>query len=121
MCSSDLNELIDRFGADAIRVYILFQGPADQDIDWTPDGIEATARFLRRLWRVVQEASEQPESPKDIDTPLARKAHETIARVTDDIVADRSDESLAPTWGSPEGLRYGTAAAAFNSSIPLVP
>jgi leucyl-tRNA synthetase len=79
------NELIDRFGADAIRIYICFQGPADQDIDWSPDGIDATVRFIRRLWRVVHEAAEQPPSPAGVDTPLARKAHETIARVTDDI------------------------------------
>jgi leucyl-tRNA synthetase len=79
------NELIDRFGADAIRIYICFQGPADQDIDWSPDGIDATVRFIRRLWRVVHEAAEQPPSPFGVDTPLARKAHETIARVTDDI------------------------------------
>jgi len=79
------NELIDRFGADAIRIYILFQGPADQDIDWTPDGIDATVRFIRRLWRVVHEAAGQPPSAGGVDTPLARKAHETIARVTDDI------------------------------------
>ncbi|NUR75593.1 MAG: leucine--tRNA ligase [Thermoleophilia bacterium] len=79
------NELIDRFGADAIRIYILFQGPADQDIDWTPDGIDATVRFIRRLWRVVHEAAARPPSPEGVDTPLARKAHETIARVTDDV------------------------------------
>jgi leucyl-tRNA synthetase len=79
------DELIDRFGADPIRIYILFQGPADQDIDWTPDGIEATVRFIRRLWRVVLEAAEQPPTPEGLDTPLARKAHETIARVTEDI------------------------------------
>jgi leucyl-tRNA synthetase len=79
------NELIDRFGADAIRIYICFQGPADQDIDWSPDGIDATVRFVRRLWRVVHEAAAQPASPPRVDTPLARKAHETIARVTDDI------------------------------------
>ncbi|MFZ1881094.1 MAG: leucine--tRNA ligase [Gaiellaceae bacterium] len=79
------NELIDRFGADAIRIYICFQGPADQDIDWSPDGIDATVRFIRRLWRVVHEAAEQPPSPAGVDTPLARKAHETIARVSDDI------------------------------------
>ena len=42
-------------------------------------------RFIRRLWRVVHEAAEQPPSPAGVDTPLARKAHETIARVTDDI------------------------------------
>jgi leucyl-tRNA synthetase len=79
------DELIDEFGADPIRIYILFQGPADQDIDWTPDGIEATVRFLRRFWRVVSEAAAQPASPAGVDTPLARKAHETIHRVTDDI------------------------------------
>ncbi|HEX6762426.1 MAG TPA: leucine--tRNA ligase [Gaiellaceae bacterium] len=79
------DELIDRFGADPIRIYILFQGPADQDIDWTPDGIDATVRFVRRLWRVVHEAAAQPASAAGVDTPLARKAHEVIARVTDDI------------------------------------
>jgi leucyl-tRNA synthetase len=79
------DELIDEFGADPIRIYILFQGPADQDIDWTPDGIEATVRFLRRFWRVVTEAAQRPASPAGVDTPLARKAHETIERVTDDI------------------------------------
>jgi leucyl-tRNA synthetase len=79
------NELIAAFGADPIRIYILFQGPADQDIDWTPDGIEATVRFLRRFWRVVHEAAARPAAPEGVDSALARKAHETIARVTDDI------------------------------------
>jgi len=78
------DELIDQFGADPIRIYILFQGPADQDIDWTPDGIEATVRFLRRFWRVVGDAAGRT-SPEGVDTPLARKAHETIDRVTDDV------------------------------------
>ncbi len=79
------DELIDRFGADPIRIYILFQGPADQDIDWSPDGIEATARFIRRFWRVVHDAAARPPSPPGLDTRLARKAHEVIVRVTDDI------------------------------------
>jgi leucyl-tRNA synthetase len=42
-------------------------------------------RFIRRLWRIVHEAADQPPSPDGVDTPLARKAHETIARVTDDV------------------------------------
>jgi leucyl-tRNA synthetase len=79
------NELVERFGADAVRIYILFQGPADHDIDWSPDGIEAMVRFVRRLWRVVHEAASHPNSSGRVDTPLARKAHETIARITDDI------------------------------------
>jgi leucyl-tRNA synthetase len=79
------DQLVDRFGADAVRIYILFVGPADQDIDWTPDGIDPMARFIRRLWRLVHAAAERPASPEGVDTPLARKAHETIARVSDDI------------------------------------
>ncbi len=79
------DELVDQFGADAVRIFILFQGPADQDINWSPDGIEPMLRFVRRLWRIVDDASSRPESPEGVDTPLARKAHETIARVSDDI------------------------------------
>jgi leucyl-tRNA synthetase len=78
-------DLVERFGADPIRIYILTRGPADQDMDWTPDGIDATVRFIRRLWRLVHEAAAQSPSPDGVDTALARKAHETIARVTDDI------------------------------------
>jgi leucyl-tRNA synthetase len=79
------NELIDQFGADAVRIYILFYGPADQDINWSPDGIEPMVRFIRRLWRLVHDAAAQPPSPAGVDSPLARKAHESIARVSDDI------------------------------------
>ncbi len=76
------NELVEKHGADAVRLYILFLGPADQDMDWTAEGVEGIARFLRRLWRIVHEAAAAPESEGG---PLVRKAHETIARVGDDI------------------------------------
>ncbi len=76
--------LAQTYGADAVRLYILFRGPADQDIEWTASEIEGTARFLRRLWRVVGEAAEHAPS-RAAGGPLVRKAHETIARVTDDI------------------------------------
>jgi leucyl-tRNA synthetase len=79
------DELVDEYGADAVRTYILFMGPADQDMEWTDTGIEGVVRFLRRLWRVVQEVAEQAPADGAVDTPLARKAHQTIAKVTDDI------------------------------------
>ena len=75
--------LVDMHGADAVRLYILFLGPADQDMDWTEEGVEGVARFLRRLWRIVNEAAASEGG--DEDGPLTRKAHETIARVSDDI------------------------------------
>jgi leucyl-tRNA synthetase len=79
------DELVRLHGADAVRLYILFLGPADQDMEWTPDGAEGIARFLRRLWRLVHEVAAAGDAVGSADTPLARKAHETIAKVTDDI------------------------------------
>ena len=77
------DQLADMYGADAVRLYILFVGPADQDMDWTEEGVEGIARFLRRLWRIVHEAASAAEGGRD--GALVRKTHETIAKVTDDI------------------------------------
>jgi len=79
------DEMVDRYGADAVRLYILFMGPADQDMEWTPDGVEGIVRFLRRLWRVVHEVAEQAPAAGEAG-PLSRKANETIAKVTDDVL-----------------------------------
>jgi leucyl-tRNA synthetase len=77
------DELIAMHGADALRLHILFIGPADARVDWQTDGLEGMARFLRRLWRIALEVAAQPEMPVEGD--LAHKANETIVKVTDDI------------------------------------
>src|SRR2546423_9221229 len=78
------DEVVARFGADPVRLYILFVGPADQDIEWSEEGIEGMVRFVRRLWRLVHEtAAAEPGAGEPGE--LARKAHSTIAQVTDDI------------------------------------
>ena len=79
------DELISMYGADAVRLYILFMGPADQDLEWSEEGVEGISRFLRRLWRVVNEVAEKPPAGESEVTELSRSAHRTIARVTDDI------------------------------------
>jgi leucyl-tRNA synthetase len=79
------DELIDRFGADSLRLYILFMGPADQDKEWQDTGVEGMWRFLTRLWRIVGEVAGREPVEEPGATPLARKAHETIHKVTDDI------------------------------------
>jgi leucyl-tRNA synthetase len=78
--------VVDAYGADAVRLYILFMGPADQDMEWTPDGVEGIVRFVRRLWRVVHEVAERAPADGVREGALARKANETIARVTDDVL-----------------------------------
>jgi leucyl-tRNA synthetase len=78
--------IVDEYGADAVRLYILFMGPADQDMEWTPAGVEGIVRFLRRLWRIVYEVAELAPSPGEREGELARKANESIVRVTDDVL-----------------------------------
>jgi leucyl-tRNA synthetase len=78
------DEYIERHGADAVRLYLPFLGPVDQDAEWQDSGVEGMVRFLHRLWRVSLDAAGRP-GEVTTGTPLARKAHATIAKVTDDI------------------------------------
>ena len=48
-------EYADRYGADTVRLYTLFMGPADEDMDWQDNGLEGIWRFLNRLWRIAHE------------------------------------------------------------------
>jgi leucyl-tRNA synthetase len=79
------DDFIDRYGADACRLNILFLGPANEDMEWTETSVEAMARFVRRLWTVVSEVAERAPAGDAEGGTLARKAHATIAKVTDDI------------------------------------
>jgi leucyl-tRNA synthetase len=77
------DDFVRDYGADALRLYILFIGPADARVEWQPTGLEGMSRFLRRLWRVALEVASQPQG--HAEGPLAEKANETIVKVTDDI------------------------------------
>jgi leucyl-tRNA synthetase len=85
--------IVERYGADTARSYILFIGPPDQDADWSDTGMEGVHRFLGRLWRLSAEAAgELPDDPlpdsgvmnRD-DERLMRKAHWAIDKVTSDM------------------------------------
>jgi leucyl-tRNA synthetase len=79
------DDLVAEYGADPSRLAILFIGPADQDMEWTESGVEGMDRFVRRLWRVVNDVAERAPRGEPGDGALARKAHRTIARATDDL------------------------------------
>jgi leucyl-tRNA synthetase len=74
------SEIVERFGADAARCYVLFVGPPDQDAAWSDTGVEGVYRFLSRLWRLGDDlagAPAQAGSPPDpagADLTLVRKA-----------------------------------------------
>jgi len=79
------DDFLERYGADACRLNILFLGPANEDMEWTESSVEGMARFVKRLWSVVSEVAVGAPVGEPGDGPLARKAHATIAKVTDDI------------------------------------
>ncbi len=78
------DEFVERYGADPVRLAMLFIGPADQDMEFTEEAFEGMVRFVRRLWRIVGEVVDA-EARSDGAGALTRKANETIAKVTDDI------------------------------------
>jgi leucyl-tRNA synthetase len=79
--------IIERYGADTARCYILFIGPPDQDADWSDEGMEGVHRFLSRLWRLAVETAERVDTQADADAEeeLLRKAHWAIDKVSDDL------------------------------------
>jgi leucyl-tRNA synthetase len=78
-------EIVERYGADTARCYILFIGPPEKDADWSDSGVGGVHRFLSRLWTAAHEAPEGPSEPDGEPSELLRKAHWAIERVTRDI------------------------------------
>ena len=79
------DEMVERYGAEAVRLYVLYMGPAEDDKEWQDAGIEGMFRFLGRLWRLGLEVAEAGPAEGTPEGPLVTKAHETIAKVSDDI------------------------------------
>ena len=91
----DPNALIERYGADTVRLYMLFAAPPEQSLEWSDQGVEGAARFLRRLWRLAHDLLAQPpqQTTAALGCEAARLAYQaiqlTIAKVTEDMGARR--------------------------------
>ena len=89
----DPQSIIDQYGADTARVFMMFAAPPDQSLEWSDAGVEGANRFLKRVWRLATGFLEKGNNASNIDkaalsTPaqdLRRKTHETIQKVGDDI------------------------------------
>ena len=82
--------LIEKYGADTVRMFVMFASPPDQSLDWSDSGVEGSSRFLKRLWKIV--VSHQPVSYQEFSArvfnekqlKLRLKTHQTIQKVSDD-------------------------------------
>jgi leucyl-tRNA synthetase len=88
----DPEALIERYGADTVRLFMMFAAPPEQSLEWSDEGVEGSFRFLKKLWRsVAQHVASGPVTGSDLSSladaqrDLRRKTHETIAKVSDDI------------------------------------
>ena len=136
-------EIIDRYGADTARLFILFAAPVDRDLDWSDQGVEGAYRFLGRVWRILGQfaetikgasASYDAATLSTEEAELRRVLHATIKKVTED-VRDRfmfntaissimelvnalyafQDKELTP------GLARETASALVRMLAPFAP
>ena len=88
----DPEELIDKYGADTVRLYMMFTSPPEQTLDWSDSAVEGAFRFLKKLWRLthahVSTGLAEIPDPGTLDAgqrDLRRRTHATIAKVGDDI------------------------------------
>ena len=88
----DPQGLIEKYGADTVRLFMMFAAPPEQTLDWSDEGVQGSFRFLKRFWSAVTEhVAGGPAGPVDTsvlnDTlkELRRKTHQTIAKIDDDI------------------------------------
>lgn len=80
------DEVREKYGADAVRLYVIFLGPLDRDKPWSENGIEGVRRFLDRVWRAsVNEDGKCLAQDIDVPDSLNKILHKTIKKVTDDI------------------------------------
>jgi len=133
--------IVERYGADTARCYILFVGPPDQDADWSDDGVEGVYRFLGRLWRIAAEVVERDgaqtvgevnSSPEGADLDLLRKTHWAIDRVSHGLRRFAFNTAIAAVMEllnecsrlrdscTPETMRFALSSAA-SLLFPFAP
>ncbi|MGI9342619.1 MAG: leucine--tRNA ligase [Gammaproteobacteria bacterium] len=88
----DPQELIDRYGADTVRLFVMFASPPEQSLEWSDEGVQGGFRFVKRLWRITtkfahegEAADVEPSALNDRQRELRRAVHQTIEKVSDDI------------------------------------
>ncbi|MDP9265213.1 MAG: leucine--tRNA ligase [Chloroflexota bacterium] len=108
------DEYVARYGADTLRLFVMFMGPWTEGADWDAAGIDGTSRFLARVWRVALQ-----DAPGDAsrDTDLDQALHQTIAKVTADLDAYHFNTAIAAMMKFADRLQHASPGASRSEGL----
>jgi leucyl-tRNA synthetase len=116
----DPTPIVEQYGADAVRWFVLSDSPAERDLQWTDAGIEGAWRFVQRVWRLVAEAGVADGD----DAGLKRVLHRAIAGITEDIEALRFNKAVAKAYELTSAIEKAppsiTRAEAVRTLVQLI-
>jgi leucyl-tRNA synthetase len=112
----DPDDIVDQYGADAVRWFMLSDSPPERDLEWSEAGIEGCWRFVQRLWRLTSQVSGADGADKALD----RKTHQTIAGVGADIEALAFNKAVAKIYDLANAIEKAPPSASRDSAIRTI-
>lgn len=112
----DPEPIVDQYGADAVRWFMLSDSPPERDLEWSENGIEGAWRFVQRLWRLFDGLEEAEGEDKDLD----RRLHRTIAGVAGDIEALTFNKSVARLYELVNAVEKAKPSASRTEAIRTI-
>jgi leucyl-tRNA synthetase len=117
----DPEPIVDQYGADAVRWFMLSDSPPERDLPWSEAGIEGSWRFVQRLWRMAdslaQAEGEDPSTALETGKALTRKLHQTIAAVAANIESLAFNKAVANIYELANAIEKAPASAAKAEAI----
>ncbi|MHA6317936.1 leucine--tRNA ligase [Altererythrobacter sp. CAU 1778] len=110
----DPDAIIDRYGADAVRWFVLSDSPPERDLPWSEAGIDGCGKFVQRVWRLL---GQYDGSVDGEDKALARKTHQTIAAVADDIEALGFNKAVARLYELTSAIEKAPPSASRGAAM----
>ncbi|HTG78849.1 MAG TPA: leucine--tRNA ligase [Sphingomicrobium sp.] len=109
----DPEPILDRYGADAVRWFMLSDSPPERDLEWSEGGIEGAARFVQRVWRLVL----SPAGNEGEDTALQKRVHRTISAVGEAIEGLQFNKSVAALYELTTAIEKARPSATRDEAI----
>ncbi len=112
----DPTAIVDQYGADAVRWFVISDSPPEKDLEWSENGIEGAWRFVNRMWRLFDAL----DGSEGVDSALDKKLHRTIAGVAADIEALAFNKSVAKLYELVGAIEKAPPSASRNNAIRTV-